>query len=160
MLLALFFHQLYSLNRPQVDRILESLCVLLGDSSPEVREAAAVTLSGIVHCSERSAILQLKARFTKILRQHPLPKFRFENGVERSGYQETLIKIHSAVLGSAALINAFPYEVPAWVPEVLIENICSHMSSPAMISTTARNTLTTFKKTHQDVSVSPCGGLV
>lgn len=72
--------------------------------------------------------------------------------MERPGYQATIIKIHSAVLGSAALVNAFPYEVPAWVPEILINNICSHMSSPTMISTTARTTLTMFKKTHQDVS--------
>ncbi|KAH9822994.1 hypothetical protein DFH28DRAFT_1216660 [Melampsora americana] len=147
---AFFFHQLHSLGRLQVDRILESLCILLGDSSPEVREAAAITLSGIVHCSERASILQLKARFTQVLKETHLPKNRFQNGVEVTGYQATLIKIHSAVLGSAALINAFPYEVPVWVPEILINNICSHMSSPTMISTTAKNTLTSFKKTHQD----------
>ncbi|KAG0143125.1 hypothetical protein CROQUDRAFT_673152 [Cronartium quercuum f. sp. fusiforme G11] len=147
---AFFFHQLQSLSRQKVDEILQSLCILLGDSSPEVREAASGTLCAIVHCSERASILQLKSRFTQILRETPLPKLRFENGVERAGYQATIIKIHSAVLGSAALVNAFPYDVPAWVPEVLINNICSHMSSPTMISTTARNTLRMFKKTHQD----------
>ncbi|OAV88857.1 hypothetical protein PTTG_08821 [Puccinia triticina 1-1 BBBD Race 1] len=146
-----FFHQIYNLSRPQVEEVMESLCKLLEDSNMEVREAAATTLSGIVHCSERESILHLKERFTKTLRDNPVPKQRFlENGVERPGYQSTLIKIHSAVLGSSALVNAFPYDVPPWVPQILIHNLCSHLSSPPMISTTARSTLTVYKKTHQD----------
>ncbi|PLW40659.1 hypothetical protein PCANC_01611 [Puccinia coronata f. sp. avenae] len=146
-----FFHQVYNLSRPQVEEVMESLCKLLEDSNMEVREAAATTLSGIVHCSERESILHLKERFTATLRANPTPKQRFlENGVERPGYQATLIKIHSAVLGSSALVNAFPYDVPPWVPQILIHNLCSHLSSPPMISTTARKTLTVYKKTHQD----------
>ncbi|POW12958.1 hypothetical protein PSHT_07915 [Puccinia striiformis] len=146
-----FFHQIYNLSRPQVEEVMESLCKLLEDSNMEVREAAGTTLSGIVHCSERESILHLKERFTKTLRENPVPKQRFlENGVERPGYQSTLIKIHAAVLGSSALVNAFPYDVPPWVPQILIHNLCAHLSSPPMISTTARSTLTVYKKTHQD----------
>jgi len=146
-----FFHQLYNLSRPQVEKVMESLCKLLEDSNMEVREAAATTLSGIVHCSERESILHLKEKFAATLASNPVPKQRFlEDGTERPGYQATLIKIHSAVLGSSALVNAFPYDVPPWVPQILIHNLCSHLSSPPMISTTARKTLTVYKKTHQD----------
>ncbi|CAH7687375.1 hypothetical protein PPACK8108_LOCUS22155 [Phakopsora pachyrhizi] len=148
-----FFHQLFMLSRPQVEEILEFLCIHLEDTNAEVREAAAVTLSGIVHCSERTSILKLKNRFTKTLQETPVPRHRFVEGVEQPTYLATLVKIHAAVLGSSSLVNAFPYDVPSWVPEVLIKNICSHMSSPATISTTARNTLTVFKKTHQDTWV-------
>lgn len=118
----------------------------------EVREAAATSLSGIVRCSQRRAILRLKERFLGVIREVKLPRRRLDNqGRERAGYQELLVKAHSGVLGATALINAFPYEVPSWMPDLLIETLSSHTSSPAPISTTVKQTLSDFKKSHQDV---------
>ena len=39
---------------------------------------------------------------------------------------------HSGVLGLAALVEACPYSVPEWLPEVLIE-IAAHNHDPAPI---------------------------
>lgn len=42
--------------------LLDTLVDLLSDKALEVREAAATTLSGIVRCSQRRAIVFLKVR--------------------------------------------------------------------------------------------------
>lgn len=65
----------------------------LADSSftqIEVREAASVTLSGIVRCSQRSAILSLARRFMTVIRSTKIPKRRNAAGEEVAGYQEAL----------------------------------------------------------------------
>jgi hypothetical protein len=43
--------------------MLEVCCTCLDDEVVEVREAAATTLSGILRCSPRRAILMLKVNF-------------------------------------------------------------------------------------------------
>jgi hypothetical protein len=53
------------------------------------------------------------------------------------------------VLGLSALIAAFPYEIPDWVPDVLVQ-LSKHISDPGPISSTVRATFSEFRRTHQD----------
>lgn len=56
----------------------------------------------------------------------------------------------SAVLGVSSVIKAFPYEVPPFIPAILIESMSKHAASPVPLSTTVRATLADFKRTHAD----------
>lgn len=62
-----------------------------------------------------------------------------------------LVKRHSGVLGLAALIEACPYSVPAWLPEV-VDELASHLNDPAPIQVNQHNHLsdshTKFSHTH------------
>lgn len=66
-----FFHQLYVIAEDNVDSLMDTLVQLLSDKALEVREAAATTLSGIVRCSQRKAILSLRVRV--VITSLPLP---------------------------------------------------------------------------------------
>jgi proteasome activator subunit 4 len=63
---------------------------------------------------------------------------------------ETLIRRHAAVLGLSAIITAFPYEVPEWMPSTLAFLANRASGDRGMISTSVKKTLGEFKKTHQD----------
>jgi hypothetical protein len=58
-------------------------------------------------------------------------------------------KRHASVLGISAMILAFPYDLPKWMPQALVTlSTCSH--DPAPIKTTVTNSFGEFKRTHQD----------
>lgn len=86
-----YFHHLYFLDDDLVSQLVDQLCDLLRDPKIEVREAAASTLSGIIRCSQRSAINSLINRFMKVLRATKIPKRRDAQGNEVAGYQEALV---------------------------------------------------------------------
>lgn len=54
------------------------------------------------------------------------------------------------MLGISSLVNAFPYEVPSFIPNILLETAMKHSASPVPISTTIRAMLSGFKRSHQD----------
>ncbi|GAA6033408.1 hypothetical protein JCM8097_006736 [Rhodosporidiobolus ruineniae] len=146
-----YYHHLFFLDDETVTSLLDQLVLLLSDPKIEVREAAASTLSGIVRCSQRSAIASLIARFRGTLRETKVPKKRRDKeGKEVEGYQDKLIKAHSAVLGLSSIIRAHPFDVPPFVPSILIEVGSTHSASPPPLSTTVKALLADFRKSHQD----------
>lgn len=54
------------------------------------------------------------------------------------------------MLGISSLVSAFPYEVPSFIPSILLETAMKHSASPVPISTTIRSMLAGFKRSHQD----------
>lgn len=46
-----------------------------------------------------------------------------------------LVKRHSGVLGLGALVEACPYSVPMWLPEV-VDELALHVHDPAPIQVT------------------------
>ncbi|CAG8777892.1 13642_t:CDS:2, partial [Dentiscutata heterogama] len=46
--------------------------------------------------------------------------------------------------------NAFPYEVPKWMPEVLVK-LAECISDPAPIQATVKNTFADFKRTLETI---------
>lgn len=65
-------------------------------------------------------------------------------------YGAKLRELHAAVLGITALIGAFPYSVPSWLPELIGDVLSRHTYDPIPISQTVRKCATKFKETHQD----------
>lgn len=141
---VVYFQNLFYLDPSLVQDIIEVLFALLRDPHLEVREMAATTLSGIVRCSQRKLIHTLRKRFTDVVQTTRLPKRGADN------FNDQLVKLHSGILGSTALLAAFPYEVPAWMPQLIVETVAQHNDSPVPVSTTVKKAAGDFKRTHAD----------
>ncbi len=48
-------------------------------------------------------------------------------------YSGHLVLRHSGVLGLAALVEAYPYTIPDWLPEV-VDELSGHVNDPAPIN--------------------------
>jgi len=48
------------------------------------------------------------------------------------------------------LVDAYPYTVEKWMPELLTNVLAEHTYDPIPISTTVRKCASGFKRTHQD----------
>lgn len=100
---------------------------------------AAVTLGGLVRCSQREAIENVKRRYSRLLLETRIPKRTRDpvtgKVVESKAFREALLKKHAAVLGLSCLVSAFPYEVPKWMPDILCQ-LANCMSDPAEIQVT------------------------
>ena len=137
-------NSLFLLSQPTVDDVLHVTLELLNDPQLEVREMAATTLSGIVRCSQRSLVASLRSRFAALVAGTPLPK----RGAP--GFDAALRSLHAGILGAVALVNAFPYDVPDWMPEFVLDIVAVHAEDPVPISSTVRRCAADFRRTHQD----------
>ncbi|KAJ3092428.1 hypothetical protein HK102_007439 [Quaeritorhiza haematococci] len=152
-----FFRHLFLLKNEVVLEVMNSVSDMLEDPQIEVRQLASVTLSGLIRCSQRGAITQLEQRFESMLAEK-LPKRRRagpssspskQSPEEKEKYATALVKRHAGVLGLASLVQAFPYEVPKWMPNVLVK-LAAAISDPSPIGPTIQKTFTEFRRTHQD----------
>ena len=63
---------------------------------------------------------------------------------------QRLASYHSGVLGLCACVDAYPYEVPPFVPPILME-LERHLNAQQqqVVHKTVKKTLQEFKRTHQ-----------
>ncbi|KAG0049518.1 hypothetical protein BGZ83_005704 [Gryganskiella cystojenkinii] len=151
-----FYTNLFSMDVQMMVRVMDAVSSMLLDSQIEVRQLAATTLSGIVRCSQRDATQALFKHFRRLLRDTPLPARKKRDRTtgapkesDPEGYSEALIKRHAGVLGLSSLVEAFPYDVPEWMPQVLVF-LSGYFSDPPPVSTTVKKVFSDFKRTHQD----------
>lgn len=158
---VLYFRRLFLTRPDQRQMIFDSVADTLADPQLEVRDAASVTLAGMIRCTPaaiRNPIIQsLQRRFEEQLRKTPMPKRKRtlpdESGRETpTDVQRQVIRRHAAVLGLGALIEAFPYATPppAWMPEVLAHLATRTANDPGVVGNTTKSILAEFKKTRQD----------
>ncbi|WFD08563.1 Proteasome activator BLM10 [Malassezia vespertilionis] len=139
-----YFQNLFYLTHDTMQDVITLLLDLLQDKHLEVREMAAATISGIVRCSQRSMVKDLLCMFAYAERHAPLPQRGAPDKEVR------LRALHSALLGATALVDAFPYDVPPWMPSLILDTIAPHAEDPVPISTTVRKCAADFRRTHQD----------
>ncbi|KAJ3354573.1 hypothetical protein HDU83_005024 [Entophlyctis luteolus] len=156
----LFFKNALSLSAKQKAAIFESISLLLEHPQVEVRSLAGTTLSGFVRF-ERDSIGGLQTRFERALKvtkaakkKSTLPQRAADvtnNGSDSPsmGVHPLVIQRHAAVIGLCSLVLAFPYDIPAWMPEVLVV-LSTCISDQAPISATVSKTFADFRRTHQD----------
>jgi len=135
------FHNIFQFDENMMNATLDMIMVLMEDPQVEVRELAGKTLSGIIRCANRSSGARLKDHFSRMLGTKVANKKKPE--------PEALLRRHVGVLGLSALVLAFPYEIPTWMPEVL-EHLTRHMNDPAPVQTTVKQTMAEFRRTHQE----------
>ncbi|XP_077536244.1 proteasome activator complex subunit 4-like [Haemaphysalis longicornis] len=133
------------------DAVVGNTLALLKDERLEVRETAGETLSGLLHCEFLKVTSDLLARF----RAQCARKKRGNRGGGRGATPKPpeapsqLIERHAGIVGLCACINAFPYDVPDFVPDILVL-LGEHLDEPPPIPATIKKALSNFRRTHQD----------
>ncbi|KAJ3341432.1 hypothetical protein HDU93_004833 [Gonapodya sp. JEL0774] len=141
---VIVFRQLNLLDVDQVNEVMNAVSALLEDIQLEVRSLAAVTLSGILRLITASSIEMLEQKFTATLKRTDIPRGRSGNPPPGR-----LVERHAAVLGLSSIVQAFPYTVPDFVPNILVK-LANTIGEPAPVGATAKKALADFKRTHHD----------
>ena len=147
-------------------RVLEMVLKMLEDEKLEVRELAATTLSGVVRGLRegdaqalRQRILQRAAdvfAFSSLSGGTYNKRRRRQGSASAAGTNSTNSTTavrHGAALALQALVLSSPYDVPTWLPDILMA-LVPLASEPAPIKTTVTKALGEFRRTHEE------GGLV
>uniref|UniRef100_A0A8C3SV78 Proteasome activator subunit 4 n=1 Tax=Chelydra serpentina TaxID=8475 RepID=A0A8C3SV78_CHESE len=137
-------------NEEAVNDIRWLVIKLLEDEQLEVREMAATTLSGLLQCNFLTMDSPLQAHFEQLCKTR-LPKKRKRDlgTVVDTIPSADLVKRHAGVLGLSACILSSPYDVPTWMPQLLMD-LSAHLNDPQPIEMTVKKTLSNFRRTHHD----------
>jgi len=133
--------------------LVETVLKLLKDSQLEVREKAGQVLGGLFHCNFVSASQRENYihQFAKKLEKKLSKKMK--EGADKAAWQarqtEALIQRHAAILGLCAVVSSCPYDIPPYLPGVLMV-LGNHLHDPQPIPATVKRVLQDFKRTHQD----------
>nr|UCK81620.1 proteasome activator complex subunit 4 [Arenicola marina] len=144
---VLVFNNLFLLQAPEVKADIQRLVIkLLCDDQIEVREVAAITLGGFLHCGYMDMDDTMMSEFQKLssttMRKNKKRKAELLT-------PEQLTRRHAGVLGLSACVQAYPYDVPQFIPQVLMD-LSDHLDDPQPIQMTVKKTLSNFKRTHYD----------
>ncbi len=133
----MIFHNLFTLKETAFsDDICRLVLDALEDEQLEVRLEASKLLSGIVHYGYVKVDESLQQRFSKMAKTK-LPKKQrtATTAVDANAVANALRKRHAGVLGMSACIQAFPYDVPDWLPQILLE-VGDHLHDATFIQVT------------------------
>jgi proteasome activator subunit 4 len=125
------FANIYIYKKEFISRIHDILLLSLIDQQLEVRNNAALTLSGFIRCG----LFEVDKKFLNHY-------YQWAESTEP-------LKRHAGVLALSAVVTAAPYKVPSYMPDVLMV-ICKHVRDPQPIYATCKRTLNEFKRTHLD----------
>jgi len=138
-------------NKEYVSQVQQLVVSLLQDDNLTVRQKAAKILGGLLHSgflngeAVPNLLADLRGRVRDRMKRHG-KKFTREQGQEDKG---RALQHHSGILGMCAFVEAFPYDVPKFVPPILME-LSTHLNDPQPIPMTIKKSLQEFKRTHQD----------
>jgi len=62
---------------------------------------------------------------------------------------ELIVQRHAGILGLCAFVDAYPYDVPEFLPDILVL-LGDHLNDPQPIPVTVKKTLSNFRRTHHD----------
>ncbi|KAK3093564.1 hypothetical protein FSP39_017345 [Pinctada imbricata] len=144
---VMVFCNFFTFHKPEYKhKIQEFVFHLICDDQLEVREMAAVTLSGLLHCGYLKMNQDMVNHFESLSKN----KLRRRKGVTQDPVDlSVLIKRHAGVLGLSAFVQAYPYDVPEFMPQILMD-LSNHVNDPQPIQMTVKKTLSNFRRTHHD----------
>ncbi|PNF36512.1 hypothetical protein B7P43_G15901 [Cryptotermes secundus] len=144
------FHNMATILSKQVwiREVLDIVLQLLEDDWLEVREKASQVLGGLLHCNFIESTDDLIEKF-KLKSKTKVKKQQVHGHAMDAVDLQSLRLRHSGILGLCAFINAYPYDVPEFVPDVFL-HLGDHLNDPQPIPSTIRKTLGDFKRTHHD----------
>uniref|UniRef100_A0A7S4KNJ3 Proteasome activator complex subunit 4 C-terminal domain-containing protein n=1 Tax=Guillardia theta TaxID=55529 RepID=A0A7S4KNJ3_GUITH len=160
--IIIFRHQC-SIRKEDMKMVQDLMVSLLQDSQVEVREMASVAVSVLVRITGEELAMDLKTLFVQ-WSQHDISSMQGragepvddaregkagEDSSDKKALKASLQLRHAGVLGLSALVGAYPYDVPQWMPEILVQ-LALHVLDPMPIKHTVRNTFGEFWRTHQD----------
>ncbi|KAG9344464.1 hypothetical protein JZ751_011134 [Albula glossodonta] len=149
--IMVFYNLFTFLSDEQAVRDVRALVIrLLEDEQLEVREMAATTLSGFLQCNFLSMDAPMQTHFETLCKTR-LPKRRKRElgSVVDTIPSADLVRRHAGVLGLSACILSSPYDVPTWMPQLLMD-LSAHLNDTQPIEMTVKKTLSNFRRTHHD----------
>lgn len=146
------FYNLFTMlsNEKAVQDVRTLVIRLLEDEQLEVRELAATTLSGFLQCNFLTMDLSMQTHFETLCKTR-LPKKRKRDlgSIVDTIPSVDLVRRHAGVLGLSACILSSPYDVPTWMPQLLMD-LSAHLNDTQPIEMTVKKTLSNFRRTHHD----------
>uniref|UniRef100_A0A3Q0SVQ3 Proteasome activator subunit 4 n=1 Tax=Amphilophus citrinellus TaxID=61819 RepID=A0A3Q0SVQ3_AMPCI len=146
------FYNLFTFMSDQkaVNDVRALVIKLLEDEQLEVREMAATTLSGFLQCNFLSMDAPMQAHFEALCKTRLPKKRKRELGsIVDTIPSADLVRRHAGVLGLSACILSSPYDVPTWMPQLLMD-LSAHLNDTQPIEMTVKKTLSNFRRTHHD----------
>uniref|UniRef100_A0A672JBZ7 Proteasome activator subunit 4a n=1 Tax=Salarias fasciatus TaxID=181472 RepID=A0A672JBZ7_SALFA len=146
------FYNLFTFmsDRKLVTDVRSLVIRLLEDEQLEVREMAATTLSGFLQCNFLSMDAPMQAHFEALCKTRLPKKRKRELGSTVDTIPSAdLVRRHAGVLGLSACILSSPYDVPTWMPQLLMD-LSAHLNDTQPIEMTVKKTLSNFRRTHHD----------
>lgn len=151
---SFIFQNLFSLSEASIKtRIRAVLLRLLEDEQVEVRQLACETLSGALQCGY---LVMDQALLSHFYRLCSAPAKGSAAKVTKASIADAssdgsscLVKRHAGVLGMCACIRSCPYDVPDFLPDLLMR-LTQHAHDPQPIQKTVKETMGEFKRTHYD----------
>eukprot|EP00038_Savillea_parva_P004886 m.144688 g.144688 ORF g.144688 m.144688 type:complete len:1888 (+) comp11603_c0_seq2:145-5808(+) len=146
-----FFRNLFFVPK---DMLSQLVVKSLEDPQLEVRDLASATLSGMVRCGlvgddllqqcvalSNTKIRKVKARRAASAEPSATPLTEQE--------RRALVQRHAGILGVQAFVAGFPYDIPSWLPDVLL-GLATKIGDPEPLKASVKKTLGEFWRTHQD----------
>ncbi|XP_046884684.1 proteasome activator complex subunit 4A isoform X1 [Hypomesus transpacificus] len=149
--IMVFYNLFTFLNQPSaVQHVRQLVIQLLQDEQLEVREMAATTLSGFLQCNFLSMDPSMQSHFEELCRTRlPRSRRREQGSAADSIPSGDLVRRHAGVLGLSACVLSSPYDVPTWMPQLLMD-LSAHLNDTQPIEMTVKKTLSNFRRTHHD----------
>jgi proteasome activator subunit 4 len=148
-----WFRNVIALGQQGSERVLNEALRLLEDPKLEVREMACDTISGVIRALslEKQAEIREKivSRSKEIFPDRKRRKVVSNGSNSKVDVQRSLPERHGAVLALRALVISSPYDVPQWLPEILMA-LVRLASEPAPVKNTVREALSDFRRTHEE----------
>ncbi|CAL1268748.1 unnamed protein product [Larinioides sclopetarius] len=146
---TMVFSNLFTVMRNEkwTKDIYDMVLKLLQDENIEVRESASETLCGFLHCEYFKLTDDLLKTFKEKVQKKLKKRPSMGNGPNIS--PDDLRERHAGILGLCACVNAYPYDVPEFLPDILVL-LGDHLHDPQPIPATIKKTLSSFRRTHHD----------
>lgn len=147
-----WFRNVFLLGECGSEKVIRVAMCLLVDSKHEVRELASATVSGVIKALpvDKQAAIRREI-LDKVMEVFPERKRRRIAKASKAGetQEHTLAERHGGALSLRALVMSSPYDVPTWLPEVLM-TLVRISSEPAPVKTTVTAALADFRRTHEE----------
>ena len=139
-------------------RLYGQIVALLQDDHPKVETLARTALSGFFSGETDDVVkefgdefLKISARMSSAKARRKLKRLRAGDDVEayEKANKKAIEDQKIGAWGLSSIVRAFPYTIPPFLPDVLME-LALHAHSPSAIQKVVHETFADFKRTHQD----------
>ncbi|CAI7867273.1 unnamed protein product, partial [Closterium sp. NIES-54] len=154
------FRNGFLLSSADLTSLRQAVIACLQDPQPEVRDMASATLAGLFKAAPqgdtwpaviRQSFIQSAAATLKASRasRKRASGGRPLDAESAAKVAARTVKMHGSALGLAAAVRSAPYDVPLWLPDVLL-SLASLAQEPAPVGPAVGKALGDFKRTHAD----------
>ncbi|GJP38312.1 hypothetical protein CLOM_g22765 [Closterium sp. NIES-68] len=138
----------------------QAVVACLQDPQPEVRDMASATLAGLLKAAPqgdtwpsaiRQSFIQSAASTLKASRaaRRRANQGRPVDADSAAKAAARTVKMHGSALGLAAAVRSAPYDIPTWLPELLLA-LANLAGEPPPVGPAVGKALGDFKRTHAD----------